>query len=177
MSELLDKFVASTSLTGELELIVDPDLLPAFDTSVHSRLGLAEELGPLVGRALRTRAEFTNSVPRLNAVRERHLALVEASRSRGVIEHQASLQRTLQPSPRGAALFQVADNELAASLHLRNAAHSIITELGGAFAAMNSRLDIFDAEAALTLTEEDQQPSWHYLARGAISWYLSDETK
>lgn len=177
MPDLFDQFISATSLTGELEFVVDAEKIPIFDTAIHSRVSLASELGPLVGRALRIQAEFTNSMPQLIETRKRHIAMVEASRMRGLSEHEVAVQSTLRPSPRGAALFQVADNELAASLQLRDAAHSIVVELGEAFGTMNSRLDTFDTEAALIATEEDLLPSWHNLARGAIDWYLSDKAK
>lgn len=174
MAGVVQQFIEATSLNDNLMLDVDAAGLPEFDTSLHSREAVAAELGPLIGRALRIQAEFMGSMPTLNAARDRHVSKAEASLTRAGHEHAASLEHTLRPSPRGAALLQVTNNELTASLQLRGTATSIIEDLATTFGAMNERLGVLDIEAALIPPDTDIV-TWSMLARGAINSYLIDK--
>ncbi len=172
MSDVTEQFIAATSVSDELEPVFDPDKLPVFDTATFSRQEVAEKLGSLVSPTLRAQAEFFGSAPILNADRRRHLAKVEASTARAQQEHAAGMEATLRPSPRGAALDQVASNELDASLQLSSTVTAMMEDMNKASAVMRQELDVLDVKAPLVPVDEVQY-TWYSLARGAINSLLS----
>jgi hypothetical protein len=175
MSDVIKRFVDATFLDNNLGLVVDPTGLPEFDTAIHSREGVASELGPLVGNALQAQAELFGSTPLLNQARERHLAMVEASKERAATEHAIAYEATLRRSARGAALEQVASNELDASMQLRDTVTSMMGDMSQAYSVMDARLGVFDVEAAIAQIY-DTPVNWSFLARGAINLYLRKDS-
>ncbi len=172
MSDLVDQFIEATFVSDELELVIDASKLPPFDDSTLTPEEVAAQLGPLVGATLRAQAEFFSSTPILNASRKQHLAKVEASAARAEQEHQTAIEATLRLSPRGAALDQVASNELDASLQLSGTVTSMMQDMTRASQAMREGLEVLDRRAALTPVDE-VQCTWYSVARGAINSLLS----